>query len=255
MFDFIDSYLINRNDMVIYGAAAMIVSLKSIISKEQRLTINILQTFLSLPKSASRRSLFERWINSPLTIQQKWRCATLTSRHWLPIDYHLGDHHTLEDQSSSLRMPKWTFFGLRLDWQRMKYRSIDETDHFVSLGDRRSIRNTRGQCRSVGDPHSIVLSCWDSLVVDRCVRSSLGKTAYLWSSCRVCHAKMELSNTNDQLWTRWFRQPRRIPNQKKQFSETIVSVEVGVIHLCECLEDCDELRMWEKRRKRAWRNR
>ena len=60
MFDFIDSCLRNKNDMVIYNAAATIVSLKYITSKELRSAINILQTFLSSPKSVSRYALFER---------------------------------------------------------------------------------------------------------------------------------------------------------------------------------------------------
>lgn len=60
MFDFIDSYLRNKNDVVIYDPAATIVSLKSITSKELRSAINILQTFLPLPKSVSPYALFER---------------------------------------------------------------------------------------------------------------------------------------------------------------------------------------------------
>ena len=46
MYDFIDSCLRNKNDMLIYEAAATIVSLKCITSKELRSAINILPSFL-----------------------------------------------------------------------------------------------------------------------------------------------------------------------------------------------------------------
>ena len=75
MYDFIDSCLRNKNDMVIYEAAATIVSLKCITSKELRSAINILQAFLSSPKSVSRyaavRTLNKVSIDYPVEVATK----------------------------------------------------------------------------------------------------------------------------------------------------------------------------------------
>ena len=61
--------------MVIYDAAATIVSLKCITSKELRSVINILQTFLSSPKSASRYAAI-RPLNK-VSIDHWWRSLVL----------------------------------------------------------------------------------------------------------------------------------------------------------------------------------
>ena len=74
MYDFIDSCLRNKNDMVIYEAAATIVSLKCITSQELRSAINILQTFLSSPKSVSRYAAV--WTLNKVSIDYPVEVAT-----------------------------------------------------------------------------------------------------------------------------------------------------------------------------------
>ncbi len=54
MYDFIDSCLRHKNEMVIYEAASTIVSLKCVTPKELSSAVNVLQLFISSPKSVSR---------------------------------------------------------------------------------------------------------------------------------------------------------------------------------------------------------
>ena len=54
MYDFIDSCLRNKHEMVTYEAASTIVSLKCVTSKELSSAVNVLQLFLSSPKPVSR---------------------------------------------------------------------------------------------------------------------------------------------------------------------------------------------------------
>jgi coatomer protein complex subunit gamma len=54
MYDFIDSCLRHKNEMVIYEAASTIVSLKCVTPKELSSAVNVLQLFISSPKSVLR---------------------------------------------------------------------------------------------------------------------------------------------------------------------------------------------------------
>jgi hypothetical protein len=54
MFDFIDSCLRHKNEMVIYEAASTIVSLKCVTPKELSAAVNVLQLFISSPKPVLR---------------------------------------------------------------------------------------------------------------------------------------------------------------------------------------------------------
>lgn len=54
MYDFIDSCLRHKNEMVIYEAASTIVSLKCVTPKELSSAVNVLQLFISSPKPVLR---------------------------------------------------------------------------------------------------------------------------------------------------------------------------------------------------------
>ena len=54
IFDFIDSCLRNKNEMVTYEAASTIVALKCTTPKELSSAVNILQLFISSPKPVLR---------------------------------------------------------------------------------------------------------------------------------------------------------------------------------------------------------
>ena len=54
MYDFIDSCLRHKNEMVIYEAASTIVSLKCVSPKELSSAVNVLQLFISSPKPVLR---------------------------------------------------------------------------------------------------------------------------------------------------------------------------------------------------------
>jgi coatomer protein complex subunit gamma len=54
IYEFIDSCLRNKNEMVTYEAASTIVGLKCITPKELSSAVNVLQLFISSPKSVSR---------------------------------------------------------------------------------------------------------------------------------------------------------------------------------------------------------
>lgn len=54
MYEFIDSCLRHKNEMVIYEAASTIVSLKCVSSKELTSAVNVLQLFISSPKPVLR---------------------------------------------------------------------------------------------------------------------------------------------------------------------------------------------------------
>ena len=54
MYDFIDTCLRHKNEMVIYEAASTIVSLKCVTPKELSSAVNVLQLFISSPKPVSR---------------------------------------------------------------------------------------------------------------------------------------------------------------------------------------------------------
>ncbi len=54
IYEFIDSCLRNKNEMVTYEAASTIVSLKCVTSKELSSAVNCLQLFISSPKPVLR---------------------------------------------------------------------------------------------------------------------------------------------------------------------------------------------------------
>lgn len=54
MYEFIDSCLRHKNEMVIYEAASTIVALKCVSPKELSSAVNVLQLFISSPKPVSR---------------------------------------------------------------------------------------------------------------------------------------------------------------------------------------------------------
>jgi coatomer protein complex subunit gamma len=54
MYNFIDSCLRNKNDMVTYEAASTIISLKCVTPKELSSAVNVLQLFISSPKPVLR---------------------------------------------------------------------------------------------------------------------------------------------------------------------------------------------------------
>jgi coatomer protein complex subunit gamma len=54
MYEFIDSCLRHKNEMVIYEAASTIVSLKCVSPKELSSAVNVLQLFISSPKPVLR---------------------------------------------------------------------------------------------------------------------------------------------------------------------------------------------------------
>ncbi len=54
IYEFIDSCLRNKNEMVTYEAASTIVGLKCVTPKELSSAVNVLQLFISSPKPVSR---------------------------------------------------------------------------------------------------------------------------------------------------------------------------------------------------------
>ena len=54
IYDFIDSCLRNKNEMVTYEAASTIVALKCVTPKELSSAVNVLQLFISSPKPVLR---------------------------------------------------------------------------------------------------------------------------------------------------------------------------------------------------------
>ena len=116
MYDFIDSCLRHKNEMVIYEAASTIVSLKCVTPKELSSAVNVLQLFISSPKPVLRyaavRTLNKvRW-NAVCLIERRRSvilqgCYSISScRHCLQCrsgnaDYgfesvhcNIGDHDT-----------------------------------------------------------------------------------------------------------------------------------------------------------------
>ena len=123
MYDFIDSCLRHKNEMVIYEAASTIVSLKCVTPKELSSAVNVLQLFISSPKPVLRyaavRTLNKvRW--SAVRLIERRRRVVLQGRHSISsrghclqcrsrnvdyglesIDCNLGYHDTSQSQIPS----------------------------------------------------------------------------------------------------------------------------------------------------------